>query len=600
MSTELTESIDRITAGWSSARFWQHIQYLSEFIGPRPSGSTAERNAAVYASNELESYGLEVEIEEFDAYVDRPILTALELLEPFRKTFVTESLAWSADTDLAGVTGEIVDVGHGSEADFDRAPTRVSGKVVLARAGKIWRGAAIKFAEEAGALGLIWVSAFPGFPISSMGTSAVHIGNPLPTTAFPRLPGIGVSAEDGALLSELAARGAATVRIRMRRAREWVRSQNVVARIPGHRYPEQQVTLGAHLDQWSCGAYDSGSQIAELLELAKAITEAGVALDRTVVLCCWGAHEHGAIGSLDYTHNRHADEVARNVVGHINVSVTVGGRGQPRGVLRTHTSPEIRHLTESLVQHYGWGDGWSDESPYWDLSDHIGFFMRGIPSSQPRGWYLGAANPYYHSAAGDTFRNVNEDTANALDMTRLIGGQLLYLTQGPVPPIRYGAFARELAAEAERLDKLAEGRCSFLRLAQVFTALARSADEISKILDPFTEPQLSPSQLTHSQRTALEGISSSYVAHGKTLATAIYDLDRARRGEQIFEGPNHDIGLLPAFLPAAKLSQLRPGTGPFDLLISQIETSIDTLEDVVVNVTRDLTRQREDLQGALS
>ena len=120
---------------------------------------------------------------------------------------------------------------------------------------------------------MIWASRFPKAPISNLGTAGVYIGNPLPNTVFPKLPGLGITFEDGERLGSYLAQGKVVVRLDVLREQHWTRSQNVFGTLRGSRYPEQQVVLGAHLDQWSCGAYDSGSQLAAMLELARALAE---------------------------------------------------------------------------------------------------------------------------------------------------------------------------------------------------------------------------------------------------------------------------------------------------------------------------------------
>lgn len=593
------DTIAQLVAGLSMDRFKKHVELLSEHIGPRPAGSTAERNGAVYVFNELESYGLKPEFVEFLAYVDRPVTCRLEVVRPQRRHLVAESLAWAANTGPSAVTADVIDGGSGSEVDLNSLGDAVRGKIVLARAGEVWRGAALRHAQDRGASGVIWSSRYPEAPISNLGTTGVHIGNPLPGTEFPKLPDVGVCYEDGELLAGWLRSGTLTVRVEVLRDRAWMPTQNVVGTLVGSRYPDQIVSLGAHIDQWSAGAYDSGSQLAGMLEIARTLAESRDRPERSIQFIGWGAHEHGIIGSLYHAFESHADEVRDHVVGHVNCCPFIGGRGQSRAALRTMTSPEILHLTDELVDRYGWREGWTDISPYWDSADHIPFVMHGVPSAQPRGWYLGSANPWYHSVAGDTYRNVHFDEENIRDAFRMQSGLALFLANGPLVPLRYGPVARDFRAEVERLQRRAGEDLDFAPLAAAFTAMEGAAEEISALLDPLLEPLRSPDTLSAQERSALERLAESYGQHGKRLATAIYDLDRVRLGEQILERPEHDIGLLPAFLGVIELADLTPHSREHQRLTGAMATAIGHLVPVVDRIALALRDEAAVLRSQL-
>ena len=62
----------KVVARVSAERALEHIEYLSETIGPRPGGMETEWEGAYYIASVLESYGYDVELQPFpvsDQYI---------------------------------------------------------------------------------------------------------------------------------------------------------------------------------------------------------------------------------------------------------------------------------------------------------------------------------------------------------------------------------------------------------------------------------------------------------------------------------------------------------------------------------------------------
>jgi Zn-dependent M28 family amino/carboxypeptidase len=87
------------------------------------------------------------------------------------------------------------------------------------------------------------------------------------------------------------------------------RAANVVARVEGVKYPDQQVVVGAHFDSITHGsagepgaaapgADDNASGAAAVLECARVLS--WYAFDRTLVFVCFNAEELGLFGSEHY------------------------------------------------------------------------------------------------------------------------------------------------------------------------------------------------------------------------------------------------------------------------------------------------------------
>ena len=287
---------------------------------------------------------------------------------------------------------------YGVPADYKRLEklgVDVRGKIVIARYGASWRGIKPKVAAEKGAIGCLIYSDprddgyFEGdvYPRGSFRSSggvqrgsvkdmAVHPGDALTpgvgatkdarrldrkdVKTLTKIPVLPISYGDAQpLLAALEGpvapaewRGALPItyhvgpgpaRVRLKVAFDWniVPLHNVIARIPGSRYPDEWVMHGNHHDAWVNGAEDPVSGLVALLEEARALgtlRRGGWKPRRTIILAAWDGEEQGLLGSTEWV-ELHADELRRKAVAYINTDsqragIPVRGRlplpGDPR------------------------------------------------------------------------------------------------------------------------------------------------------------------------------------------------------------------------------------------------------------------------------
>ncbi len=140
---------------------------------PHVAGRPGSRKVAEYALAKFRSWGLDADIETFEALMPWPTERVVEMVAPTRVTLAIKEPqipedpdsgdadhtptfnAYSADGD---VTGEVVYVNYGMPADYaelDKQGISVKGRVVLARYGGGWRGIKPKVAYERGAVGCL-------------------------------------------------------------------------------------------------------------------------------------------------------------------------------------------------------------------------------------------------------------------------------------------------------------------------------------------------------------------------------------------------------------------------------------------------------------
>ncbi len=308
--------------------------------------------------------------------------------------------AYSADGD---VTAPLVYVNYGTPADYEqleRMGVSVSGAIAMARYGGSWRGIKPKVAAEHGAVGCLIYSdphedgyfredsypkgpmrpafgvqrgsvmdmpVYPGDPLTP-GVGATPDAKRLPlkeVTTITKIPVMPISYQDaepmlrslnGATVPESwrgslpmnyhAGPGPAKAHLHL--AFNWDRKPlyNVIAKIPGAKYPDQWVIRGNHHDAWVNGADDPVSGTSPELEEARALGEllkAGWKPDRTVIYTFWDGEEPGLLGSTEWAET-HADELREHAVIYVNSDTNA------RGYLRAQGSHSLENFFNTAIK----------------------------------------------------------------------------------------------------------------------------------------------------------------------------------------------------------------------------------------------------------
>src|ERR1700690_559075 len=141
---------------------------------PHHVGSAYDKTNAEWILAQLKSYGLDAQIETFDALFPTPKERSLQLLgsSPFTAKLEEPTLAvdptsgqkseqlptYNAYSTDGDVTAPLVYVNYGAPDDYEqleRLGISVKGAIVIARYGATWRGIKPKVAAEHGAVGCI-------------------------------------------------------------------------------------------------------------------------------------------------------------------------------------------------------------------------------------------------------------------------------------------------------------------------------------------------------------------------------------------------------------------------------------------------------------
>jgi len=389
------DTIDRLLIGevLMHSQFSANLRALA-VSGGRLSGSPNGAQAEQFVSDKLREYGLNnVHFEPFSMLTWRDVETNVTLLDdPPRRLEGATALGNSMSTPPGGITAEVVDLGQGTEEDFQTHADELDGKFVLARTGGLHRGKKMRLAIEHGAVGLLHTSPLP---------DRVRVGTchdqPTPN------PGIAIIGEHGEELSHRLTDGE-TIRINVQlEADAWTcQPRNVVAEIPGTGSRANEVViLCGHLDSWHLaeGAIDNGNGSATILETARALAAIGWKPRRTVRFIWFMGEEHGLFGSKAYA-KAHENEFD-DIVAVINVDMP----GIPKQ-FATFGHPEIVDFLKSLQTELA-GFELKEEiaNAHWTCSDHAPFMVEGVCALALYG-EIGPGGKHYHST-GDKYEVVD-------------------------------------------------------------------------------------------------------------------------------------------------------------------------------------------------
>lgn len=382
------------------------LRSLHDMLASHPhiAGTSGQQAVARSTAAYLAGLGLDVEIAEYDVLLAYPIAAAVQIIEPelldlpIRERAVAEDphtshpdlmIGFNAYGASGDVTADVVYANYGRKEDFELLKSwgvDVTGKIVIARYGGNYRGYKARFAQQAGAAGLIIFTdpADSGYVKGLVypeggyaNESSIQRGSLMtppfagdPLTPFdPALPldhpdtpvrqhaqgihsipvqPIGYGAA-GEILNRM--RGAAVpagsgwqgglpctyrltggpglkVRLMVEQKQEIRRITNVLGVLKGANYPDQRIIIGSHFDSWNCGAADATCGSIVVLETARAFADiarsSGWRPARTLVFANWDAEEFGIIGSSEWVEH-HREDLTTNGVAYLNLDMSAMG-----------------------------------------------------------------------------------------------------------------------------------------------------------------------------------------------------------------------------------------------------------------------------------
>ncbi|MFD0796931.1 M20/M25/M40 family metallo-hydrolase [Maribacter chungangensis] len=320
------------------------LNYLSNQIGGRLSGSIQAQQAVEYTKAELDALGL-------DQVWLQPVMVpkwvrgtpefAYFETDPGSTTNVPiTALGGSVPTPPKGIKAKLIEVQSIAELDALGAD-KIAGKIVFfnrpmdprqintfdAYSGAVdQRSSGAREAAKFGALGVIVRSMnlrLDDFPH----TGGMDYGD---TPLDQRIPGAAISTNAAELLS-------ATLKLNPEisfyfkqncKQMDDVQSFNVIGEIKGSTHPDEIIVVGAHLDSWDLGdgSHDDGAGCVQSMEVLRIFKEMDYKPKRTLRVVLFMNEENGLRGGRKY-----AEVAKKNDENHIFALESDAGGFTPRG-----------------------------------------------------------------------------------------------------------------------------------------------------------------------------------------------------------------------------------------------------------------------------
>ena len=345
--------------GMMNSHAFGFLTELSDDIGGRVTGTTAERKAEEWGAAKMKSLGLEnVHTEKYTIWRGwtRGMADG-EILSPVRHKLHVDAMGWTGSTPSGGAEGDVVPVNLFDIDNEIKNVGKLKGKVALVvmkgtpnKSGIMLFATFGDFLKAAGAAGAIAVIGGQGGG-KSMGMNLTHTGI-LGFNADFTVPVLSMTAEDQGQLERFIERGAAP-RVRFNVQNTFtngpVETANVVGEIRGREHPEEILVVGGHLDSWDLGegTTDNGSGTATTLGAAEAIMHSGQRPRRTIRFVLFTGEEQGLDGSFAYV-KQHKSELPS----HLGDLVLDFGQGPVKGFQlggRDDLVPAFEAFADSLA-----------------------------------------------------------------------------------------------------------------------------------------------------------------------------------------------------------------------------------------------------------
>ncbi len=321
--------------------------WMTDFAGPRLTGSTGGTKANEWAKQKMEELGFQnVKIEaarDFNRGGWDNLKTYAAMTAPYYNNFACNPVAWTGSTNGL-IKGSVVIVDIKTEADLDKYKGTLAGKIVLLPSATTYE---IRYEPLASRLTdeqLKTLTTESGQPSGRrMGPPAdmavlmaqrllrtkvtdmlkseevAVILNNSGTYNIPRSNGAGYNSGDPEPIAELnlpmedagrmerLLRKDIPVEMEIEIRNKFIPAPtvyNVVGEIPGTDkiLKNEVVLIGAHYDSWhgGTGAADNASGCIVMMEALRILKALNVAPKRTIRVALWGGEEQGLIGSRGY------------------------------------------------------------------------------------------------------------------------------------------------------------------------------------------------------------------------------------------------------------------------------------------------------------
>lgn len=397
-----------------NGKSYQMLDYLSNKIGGRLSGSPEAAAAVEWSKKEMEKLGFDtVYLQEcmVPHWVRGEKETASITSKGKNKPVPVCALGGSVGTPEKGITAEVIEA-HGLE-DLKNIGSKAAGKIVFFNkpldATKI-----LTFEAYGGAVGQRWAGPIEaaklgavGVIVRSMTTSLDDFPHTGTMQKYPegvvKIPACAISTNGAEQLSRLLKEDPSlkfTYKMNCQTLPD-AKSYNVIGEIRGTEKPEEIIVVGGHLDSWDTGdgAHDDGAGCVQSIEVLRLFKSCNLKPKRTIRAVMFMNEENGGRGG-----DKYAEEAKLKKENHIAAIESDAGGFSPRG-FSMEASPEKRAKIKAWAPLFAPYEVYSFDrrgagADVDALKDQGAVAMELLPDSQR---YFD-----YHHTENDIFKNVNK------------------------------------------------------------------------------------------------------------------------------------------------------------------------------------------------
>jgi hypothetical protein len=415
----------------TNGKSYDWLNYLSNQIGSRLSGSLGAERAVIYTKEELEKLGLD-KVWLQPVMVPRWVRGAkeyayIETTPGKTNTVNICALGGSVPTPSLGIKANVVEVKNFEELEA-LGKASIEGKIVFynrpMQADLISTSDAYgeannqrtKGAQEASKYGAI------GVIVRSLNLrldDLPHTGNmsygDLPLEK--RIPAAAISTKDAEILSTMLQLDKNIKLYFKQNCNQLadVQSYNVIGEITGSEFPEEYMVVGGHLDSWDLGdgSHDDGAGVVQSMDVLRLLKEIGIKPKRSIRVVLFMNEENGLRGG-----NKYAEEAKQKNENHVFALESDSGGFTPRGFSFECNDASFNKVLSwqqlfkpYMIHSFVKGGSGADIGPL--KNDNI--VLAGLRPDSQR--YFD-----YHHASNDTFDAINkrELELGAATMTALV------------------------------------------------------------------------------------------------------------------------------------------------------------------------------------
>jgi carboxypeptidase Q len=424
----------------SHSEVMANLEYLSDSIGQRMTGSPQLKHANDWTKGKFTEYGLtNVHLEPWTIARSWTRGTArARITSPAEHPLTIAAAAWSPNTpgvvkgplvyfdamkkeEFAKFHGQLkgavvinqepeslsppkpVDPDHAQTRPMQQPPPRMGEAPIVDPYDALLLAAKerTQFFKDEGVAVILRDSNKPQALLNMTDVSLERFAPGVIPTAF-------ITGEGYRLLFRLLKHGPVQVEIEMTNTMgdKPVEVYNTVADLRGSEKPDELVIIGGHLDSWDLGtgSTDNGTGSMAVLEAARALAKLNLKPKRTIRFVLFSGEEQGLYGSAEYVkaHQNELEKISGVLVHDTGTGrvLTVGlhDNYQDRELMDRVLSPlrELRLVEPTMARSYG--------------TDHLSFDEVGIP-----GFFCiqdGAEYRFTHHSQSDTFDKVWKEDLN--------------------------------------------------------------------------------------------------------------------------------------------------------------------------------------------